>query len=177
MEEHEGDDDQGLIRWRCSPSSRVGVAVDVGLAGEGDPDAVDGVVEDRQVDQAPLDAQQDGEVVDLVDLHLIDIGFAELSDGGVDEQVDDEVAAEDDAGEGMEPTEEEMMPLQRKRRRSIRNQGSRHSRQSFPRWTDHYRGGGQEHPSLALAPIHGVGGMGVSALRFFVMKYPHRDQS
>jgi hypothetical protein len=45
--------------------------------------------------------------VDLVHLGLIDVGA--LGDGGVNEQVHDEVAAEHDAGQRMEPAEQEMV--------------------------------------------------------------------
>ena len=76
------------------------------LPSEDDQDAIDRVIEDGDVDGDPLDGGEKREAVDLVDL-LLKVR-AELGDGGVDEQVDDEVAAEHDAGQGMEPPKEEM---------------------------------------------------------------------
>src|SRR4051812_42860533 len=105
-EDEEHQDDRTDALEEVSQVLAVPVVADVRLAGHHDPDPVYGVEEDRQVDERPLNGWQQRQTVNLVDLLLVD-GWAAVvtgafDEGGVDQQVNDEVPAEENACERVE---------------------------------------------------------------------------
>jgi hypothetical protein len=112
MDEHEGDDEDGAEALEeIKEVMGEGVVNGVGLAGECDPGSVDGVEEDGEEDEGPFDGEEEREGMDFFDLlneHGIGVETGAVDESGVDEEVDEEVAAEEDAGEGMESAEEEI---------------------------------------------------------------------
>lgn len=106
-EDEEEDDGSADALEQVEPVSGEGVVDDVWLAGEGDPDAIDGVEEQGEEDECPLENREEGQIVYFVDLDLVDVS---LEDGGVYEKMDEQISPEEDAGEGMETSQEEMTP-------------------------------------------------------------------
>ena len=69
------------------------------------------MVDDRAEDESPFDAHEKGEGMDFLHLDFIDVrGMGPLDQGGVYQQMNHDIEAEEDAGEGMEAAEEEMVP-------------------------------------------------------------------
>ena len=74
MKDDERDDDHRADALpNVEPVFGVAVMAGVRLAREGDPDAVNRVVDDREKDEGPFDRQKERQRMNFVDLFLEDI--------------------------------------------------------------------------------------------------------
>ena len=107
------DHQRGDALKHVQPVPRVAVAADVRLARVNDVEAVKRVVDQRQIERCDLDDQQEWQRVNLVDLLLKHRRRAVVSRAlgkrRVDAQVDEDVEAERNARQRVQPAEQEMI--------------------------------------------------------------------
>jgi hypothetical protein len=69
--------------------------------------------------------------VNLIHLNLVDVGVGAFDEGSIDHEMDDQISAENNAGEGMEPSEQKIILPGQASKMRLRGAGLRQVRNPF----------------------------------------------